>query len=165
MMKMNQNILKTKKVKDEVKKLYLETDLNCIDIAKKVKLHRTTVSRLLKNNDITVKAKIKKIYIYCEDCGKEMLDNSRNRKRCGSCNTSLRRRKLKKKAIDYLGGKCEKCGWSGHPVGFDFHHKYDKSFNINTSTITSRKWSLLIEELDKCELLCAICHRIKHAKY
>ena len=30
--------------------------------------------------------------------------------------------KRKQQAIEYKGGKCEICGFTGHQAAFDFHH-------------------------------------------
>jgi len=41
---------------------------------------------------------------------------------------------------------------------FDFHHRDPtaKSFNISNK----KTWEIIKEELDKCDLLCCLCHRI-----
>ena len=45
---------------------------------------------------------------------------------------------------------------------FDFHHKDgEKDFSISSST--NRSWALVAKELKKCELLCALCHRVEHS--
>ena len=68
--------------------------------------------------------------------------------------------------IEYKGGKCEGCGFKyTEPFGrlFDFHHKDPKykKFELSGSAL-SRKWSSVKEEADKCQLLCAMCHRLAH---
>ncbi len=98
----------------------------------------------------------------CQLCGKEHRANS---SRCASCVTKLRRIRGKLVAITYLGGKCQnpRCPASGrkiHPSGFEFHHYHGKDFNIGTAH--NRSWESFKEELDKCVLLCSICHREKH---
>lgn len=66
--------------------------------------------------------------------------------------------------IDYKGGECEVCGYSTHPSALEFHHLDPeiKSFEIGVSKNTISK-EILAEELDKCALLCANCHREVHA--
>jgi hypothetical protein len=88
--------------------------------------------------------------------------------RCTKCRSEAvqrRRDKLKQKAINYKGGKCEKCGYSKCTAALDFHHvePEHKDFAIAKSGIT-RSWDKIKIELDKCILVCANCHREEHAK-
>ncbi len=99
------------------------------------------------------------IYETCILCGRS--NGSSRRRRCNACNTKIRRYRAKLAAIAYLGGKCQKCGWNGHQSGFQFHHLRDKNFGIGN--VANRKWSVIKEELDKCQLLCACCHCIEHS--
>ncbi len=72
------------------------------------------------------------------------------------------RRRVKKKLIEYKGGKCSKCGYDkDFPAVYHFHHvdPSKKSFCINGKTV---KFSSLKEEVDKCILLCANCHSEEH---
>lgn len=62
------------------------------------------------------------------------------------------------RAINYLGGKCAKCG-NDNIFHLSFHHLKDKEFNIFDKYY---KWSKIVEELDKCELLCKNCHHELH---
>ncbi len=75
-----------------------------------------------------------------------------------------RRKEIKKRAVQYLGGKCEKCGFCdlNRTEVFDFHHTDStlKDFNISKSGGLSFK--KMQPELDKCILLCANCHRTEH---
>ena len=65
----------------------------------------------------------------------------------------------KVKAIAYLGGRCLRCGFSGHPALFDFHHVNPKDKEFEWYKLRLRSWNKICKELDKCELLCARCHR------
>ena len=85
-------------------------------------------------------------------------------KDCFNLYTNLRHMEKKYKAIDYLGGKCMDCGIDNTLV-LEFHHRDP---NVKDSTVTGilgRKWDRLIEEIEKCDLICANCHRIRHASY
>ena len=70
--------------------------------------------------------------------------------------------------IRYKGGECQDCGlkYNGeNGCMFDFHHTYDKKFNIS-GNVMEKSLENLKKEADKCELLCANCHRVRHsAKY
>lgn len=95
----------------------------------------------------------------CILCGK---DTNIRRKRCGACNTKIRRHRAKLAAIKFLGGKCKRCGWDGHPAAFEFHHSFgNKDFQIGSAG--NKSWEVLKKELTKCELLCANCHQIEHS--
>jgi len=71
-----------------------------------------------------------------------------------------RRRDLKKKAVEYKGGKCVLCGYDKYVGALEFHHvdPKTKSFGIGAKGYT-RSWEVLKIELDKCILICANCHR------
>jgi len=80
---------------------------------------------------------------------------------------------LKAEAVAYLGGQCLDCGLIDDCVPvYDFHHiDSDDKDTIITRLIcrmAMRKaepnFNDLRPELDKCELLCATCHRRRHHK-
>lgn len=76
-----------------------------------------------------------------------------------------RRKRIREKAIEYKGGKCEKCGYDRCMEALEFHH-YDpskKDFSISNRGYT-RSWETVKQELDKCNILCANCHRELHAR-
>ncbi len=54
---------------------------------------------------------------------------------------------------------CSICGYNAHPAALDFNHIVgDKNFSISQdSKIALHK---LLGEIDKCEILCANCHRV-----
>ena len=56
---------------------------------------------------------------------------------------------------------CDSCGWKGHPAALDFDHidPEEKSFHIAQS-IAGRNIKTIINEVRKCRVLCANCHRI-----
>lgn len=70
------------------------------------------------------------------------------------------RRRTKLRAIEYKGGKCERCGYNKCPGALEFHHKNPsiKEFSIAASG-NCKSWDKIQAELDKCDLLCANCHR------
>jgi hypothetical protein len=56
---------------------------------------------------------------------------------------------------------CAVCGYNEHPAALDFNHinPLEKSFNISEK-VTNLSWKRLADEVEKCEVLCANCHRI-----
>lgn len=69
----------------------------------------------------------------------------------------------KLKAILYKGGKCTDCGGVFIPEVFDFHHLNPSEKELKPSWLRYYTWEKAAKELDKCILLCANCHRIRHA--
>lgn len=77
-------------------------------------------------------------------------------------NAKINRNAKKLKLIEMLGGKCEHCGESRFYV-LNFHHdleNFEKSFNIKE--LNSGRFSLLLEEVKKCIVLCSNCHQKHH---
>lgn len=98
----------------------------------------------------------------CVACRKIYLKklNKKNRKILNQQKIQ-RARITKQKCVDYLGGKCIKCGYNKSLYGLTFHHKNPKK-KINTVAVMIQNLSFknkkLIKELNKCELLCFNCH-------
>src|SRR5260221_8060048 len=71
---------------------------------------------------------------------------------------------LKKAAVLQLGGKCCRCGYDKCLQALEFDHinPKEKKYEI-TGLLRAKKHlrPLLQEELKKCQLLCANCHREK----
>ena len=76
----------------------------------------------------------------------------------------LRGLKRKYEAVQSRGGKCERCGYNGNLAALDFHHRdpQTKNFQIDLRSFSNTNLDTLKEELDKCDLLCANCHREIH---
>ncbi len=111
--------------------------------------------------------------LYCPKCQKDKpKDNFYKRperptgyygycKLCFNIENDKRRLALKEKAIIYKGSKCVRCGLAFPETPqfiFDFHHR-NKEEKGDWSSIRKKKWALLKLEIDKCDLLCANCHR------
>ena len=89
--------------------------------------------------------------------------NSNYCKKCFTRWKHERDTRVKKKAIEYKGGKCQRCGFVGHYAVFDFHHLRDKE--MNWRMMCNSGWERARPELDKCELLCSNCHRLEHSSH
>ena len=69
----------------------------------------------------------------------------------------LRHRK-RQQLIEHLGGKCVACGVTEN-LQFDHINRADKLYTIGK--ILDWNMSRILPEVDKCQLLCKECHRIK----
>jgi tRNA G46 methylase TrmB len=63
---------------------------------------------------------------------------------------------------------CVVCGFDKHPKAIDFHHRdpTTKVFGIgkfiNGRQCNEENQKVVLEEIEKCDCLCANCHRIEH---
>ena len=66
--------------------------------------------------------------------------------------------------IRLKGGKCEICGYDKNIAALEFHHLDPnvKSFQLDSRHLSNTTRDKIIEELDKCILVCANCHRELH---
>lgn len=116
----------------------------------------------------------------CEKCGKDFKPHRSSQRLCSSeCRNKYqtkeqrnsaakdavvrRRKKLKALAVEFKGGRCEICGYSKCIEALEFHHidPSEKDFSISGKSFS---WKRVKEEVSKCVLLCANCHREEHAK-
>lgn len=73
-------------------------------------------------------------------------------------------RDFKRKCVEYKGCKCQKCGLIDDPCVYDFHHRdsREKDFSISRMKNFLEITPTVKKEIDKCDLLCANCHRKVH---
>lgn len=73
---------------------------------------------------------------------------------------------LKKIMFDYLSDKsCLQCGVNDPRVlEFDHIKPSTKSFSIAQAINNTQKWENILLEINKCQILCANCHKIKTAE-
>ena len=78
-------------------------------------------------------------------------------------NETVRRRR--EELIRLHGGICADCKHGYETYIYDFHHvdPCTKQFTLTGKNLT-RKWSDVLQESDKCVLLCPNCHRTRHWK-
>ncbi len=125
---------------------------------------------------------------HCNKCNKDLEESMFSKKKnglqsyCKKCSTKTsieynkshlkekkeyRKEKIKSRKSfieDYKKShSCVICG-EQDPVCLDFHHKNKEEKDFQISHMIRGGWSLerIKEEIDKCEMLCANCHRKKH---
>ena len=112
----------------------------------------------------------------CIGCGEILV--GRQRKYCSRlCKNSynnqsyqsyqaqqLRGRSRKIELIRLKGSKCETCGYKQNFAALEFHHANPKTklFQLDLRSLSNRKWDRVLEEADKCRLLCSNCHAELH---
>jgi len=99
-------------------------------------------------SDFNTKGKSGRLQTYC--------------KACQYLYQMIRWNTMKIRAVEYLGGKCIGCGFEGHPVLFDFHHRNSLTKEVNWNLLRKRSWFKIKLELDKCDLVCCKCQRMLH---
>jgi 5-methylcytosine-specific restriction endonuclease McrA len=57
---------------------------------------------------------------------------------------------------------CADCG-EPDPIVLEFDHLRDKSFAIGPA-LSQRNWNSILDEIEKCEVVCANCHRRRTAQ-
>lgn len=73
------------------------------------------------------------------------------------------RARRKKEMIYVMGSKCQLCGYNKCPNALEFHHINPDEKNLSFNRQKEGAWDKLSEELRKCILLCANCHREVHS--
>ena len=83
---------------------------------------------------------------------------------CSSDTIKHRRQNIKQKIVNLLGGKCELCGYNKCIRALELHHKdpTEKEFSLSNKGINYSEKKVL-QEIKKCMLVCANCHRELHS--
>jgi len=68
----------------------------------------------------------------------------------------------KQRAVDFFGGKCQRCGYSKSICALTFHHRNPEEKESDIGALNRRTWSKIVNELNKCDLLCFNCHMEVH---
>jgi hypothetical protein len=93
------------------------------------------------------------------------LTQRRRRRRNAKTYRSLKKRRLRRKAelVAAAGGRCVDCGYSRCSAALEFHHRDATTKEFGVGRFNGSLERLLVE-VAKCELLCANCHRQRHAR-
>lgn len=92
----------------------------------------------------------------------------RTQAKCKSCfNTYVMERwkNRKIKVIEQFGNVCYDCNQTYHPNVFDFHHLDPGTKDFDWSKMRLFSEARMQAELSKCVMLCANCHRTRHALF
>ena len=83
-------------------------------------------------------------------------------KHCANRRSSARVKYQKLRAISHKGGSCTRCGYDASPSALEFHHTTPSEKEYAWDEMRKMSWHRVLEELDKCVLVCANCHREIH---
>ena len=74
------------------------------------------------------------------------------------------RKNTKLKLVTCMGNKCQICNYNKSTNALEFHHldPNEKDFSLGSIRANPKNWKNIVEELAKCILLCANCHREVH---
>jgi len=100
----------------------------------------------------------------CKECRKKyhrehyLKNRDAYRKKANDLRDSVKRSVSEKKALT----PCADCGLFFHPIVMDFDHRGAQKKENNVSALVhSTCTKKVAEEIDKCDVVCANCHRVR----
>ena len=105
---------------------------------------------------------------YCRDCRAAYKQEHYTVNKRRYIDAAPRRReKIFLERIEYLlgflrGHPCSDCGETD-PLVLEFDHVESKSFGISAG-LRDRAWQSVLDEMAKCDVVCANCHRRRTAR-
>lgn len=96
---------------------------------------------------------------------KNWYHNNKERARATIKKCNIKRKAELRAIVNALKTPCKRCGITDIRV-IDFHHidPATKRFTIANAVCDKRPTQDILDEIKKCETLCANCHRIEHYK-
>ena len=95
----------------------------------------------------------------CADCGRPF--RAKTHLKCKSCRRAEVRTLISEFKVHF---GCVDCGYNEHAEALDFDHVFgNKQSDISRMVLDSRPLNIIIDEITKCEVVCANCHRIRTA--
>jgi hypothetical protein len=163
-------------------KIKVDEGLSTYQLANHFGKSQTTIRYWLRkhslNTKITNKVNLNKTSdILCLSC-KNPLSGNQTKFCCSKCkskfhykndevantNTYERQKRVSKERKDKLlymaGGCCKVCGYNKNSAALCFHHRDadNKVFNLDARKLSNTRWESILEEFEKCDLLCSNCH-------
>jgi hypothetical protein len=170
--------------KEKLFELFITQDLSQRSVAKNLNCSQATVRYFLKKYNITknksyVDIKESNSLVRCSKCNeikslndfylrktkKGELTTTSWCKKCNSKNVVSIQQKSKSILVELKGGACQSCGFKEYEGALEFHHidpstKDDKLSKFIRSKISKD----IIDEINKCVLVCSNCHKMIHAE-
>lgn len=113
---------------------------------------------------------------YCRKCKVEGQKNpqygkkahNKDKLKYGMSYTKYRWIKAKKEVVLMLGNECIKCNQKNMPIYcYELHHRQPETKKFSVLSKLTAWWNkkikpTIIEEINKCDLICKNCHAIHH---
>lgn len=102
---------------------------------------------------------------YCIECNKKYnrqhyKENKRKYLEKAQAYNSHYKKEISERLFDYFSSNhCVDCG-NSDPRVLEFDHVRGKSKNISSMISDKNAWNKILDEISKCEVRCANCHRI-----
>lgn len=104
-----------------------------------------------------------KLRASCKDCEKLYQTKYQLEHRNSVLARMAKNRTAKKqKAVELKGNQCQDCKQIFPLCVYDFHHLDGANKEHSLNTLWQKAWTKILQELDKCILLCSNCHRQRH---
>ena len=138
-------------------------------IAKQKGCGATTIRYWLKKYCLSTIKKAPNLNINYKCCRCGEVDPSKfygNKKTiCSKCHNQYCKKngwERKQQALIFMGGKCQRCGYSAYAGSLDFHHVDPTLKDPRWRYMRGWSWSKIESHLSGCVLLCSNCHREFH---
>lgn len=97
-------------------------------------------------------------------CSNKCKHKTQNNKHQNYIAQQKRGRDRKLELIKMFGSKCIVCGYNKNYSALCFHHQEPdkKDFQLDLRKLSNSKWEKILEEVNKCILLCHNCHSELH---
>jgi len=127
--------------------------------------------RDLDEEQFSWKLKGKSRQAHCKSCHSQYRkrhyeDNRRKYLEKATKHRRVTAKVLREKMVKLLQGRCcQTCGFD-NIVTLEFHHRNpdDKLMCVSDMLARNHSWAKILLEIEKCDILCANCHRIETAK-
>lgn len=162
----------------EILQQLIDEGLSSYSIGKRMQKSQTAIRYWLKKYNIISKPSTNtSTHKHCPKCNKllprdnfyprrNLSGNSVYCKPCSSLQVLERQRKSKSIVVDYMGGKCMRCGYSKCFGALQVHHLDPQIKDPTFKNFKLRSFNDKFKaELGNCILLCANCHSEEHTQY
>jgi predicted transcriptional regulator len=169
--------------KEKLFELFITQDLSQRSVAKSLNCSQATVRYFLKKYNIIKRKSDRSVkdsdsFAECSKCNKvkpssdfylrkttkDELATTSWCKMCNSKSVVSTQKKSKSILVALKGGSCQVCSFDEYEGALEFHHIDPATKDDKLSKLTRSKLSKeIIDEINKCVLVCSVCHKMIHA--